>query len=184
MPVFTVAGACEDILLLERLRTGTYDIENPHIDEATTRCLDIGGIKLRLLGLVGAFVPYKMFDNGEGSATIAGGNGTTCQWSSALQISEFVETRHLITHAGPGREGVIASLALSSPLVCTLRSLRMTPAVREEANGDILGRRPRSPHGQRYSTSVPPHQPTKTPTWEMKATCVSHYSKVTSMQPS
>ena len=121
VPVFTVAGACEDILLLEKLRTGTYDIENLHlIDEATTRCLDIGGIKLRLLGLGGAFVTHKMFDNGEGSATIAGGNGTI--WTTALQIGELVdtaqrvydptETRLLITHASPGREGVIASLAL------------------------------------------------------------------------
>lgn len=121
VPVFTVAGACEDILLLEKLRTGTHDIENLHIiDEATTRCLDIGGIKLRLLGLGGAFVPHKMFDNGEGSATIAGGNGTI--WTTALQIGELVdtaqrvydptETRLLITHASPGREGVIASLAL------------------------------------------------------------------------
>jgi hypothetical protein len=121
VPVFTVAGACEDILLLEKLRTGTYDVENLHlIDEATTRCLDIGGIKLRLLGLGGAFVPHKMFDNGEGSATIAGGNGTI--WTTALQIGELVdtaqrvydptETRLLITHASPGREGIIASLAL------------------------------------------------------------------------
>jgi hypothetical protein len=121
VPVFTVAGACEDILLLEKLRTGTYDIENLHvIDEATTRCLDIGGIKLRLLGIGGAFVPHKLFDNGEGSATIAGGNGTI--WTTALQIGELVdtaqrvydptETRLLITHASPGREGVIASLAL------------------------------------------------------------------------
>jgi hypothetical protein len=120
VPVFTVAGACEDILVLEKLRTGTYEIENLHIiDEATTRCLDIGGIKLRLLGLGGAFVPHKMFDNGEGSATIAGGNGTI--WTTALQIGELVdtaqrvydptETRLLITHASPGREGIIASLA-------------------------------------------------------------------------
>ena len=121
VPVFTVAGACEDILLLEKLRTGTYDIENLHlIDEATTRCLDIGGIKLRLLGLGGAFVTHKMFDNGEGSATIAGGNGTI--WTTALQIGELVdtaqrvydptETRLLVSHASPGREGILASLAL------------------------------------------------------------------------
>ena len=121
VPVFTVAGACEDILLLEKLRTGTYDVENLHlIDEATTRCLDIGGIKLRLLGLGGAFVPHKLFDNGEGSATIAGGNGTI--WTTALQLGELVdtaqrvfdptETRLLISHASPGREGVLASLAL------------------------------------------------------------------------
>ena len=121
VPVFTVAGACEDILILEKLRTGTYDIENLHLlDEATTRCLDIGGIKLRLLGLGGAFVLHKMFDNGEGAATIAGGNGTV--WTTILQIGELVdtaqrvfdptETRLLVTHASPGREGIIASLAL------------------------------------------------------------------------
>jgi hypothetical protein len=121
VPVFTVAGACEDILLLEKLRTGTYDIENLHlIDEATTRCLDIGGIKLRLLGLGGAFVTHKMFDNGDGSATIAGGQGTI--WTTALQIGELVdtaqrvydpsETRLLVSHASPGREGILASLAL------------------------------------------------------------------------
>ncbi|KAI0057721.1 hypothetical protein BV25DRAFT_1994756 [Artomyces pyxidatus] len=121
VPVFTVAGACEDILILEKFRTGAYDIENLHLlDEATTRCLDIGGVKLRLLGLGGAFVPHKMFDNGDGSATIAGGGGTI--WSTVLQIGELVdtaqrvfdpsETRLLVTHASPGREGILASLAL------------------------------------------------------------------------
>jgi Protein of unknown function (DUF2433) len=121
VPVFTISGACEDILLLEKLRTGAYDIENLHLlDEATTRCLDIGGIKLRLLGLGGAYVPHKMFDNGEGNATIAGGNGTI--WTTALQIGELVdtaqrvydptETRLLVTHASPGREGILTSLGL------------------------------------------------------------------------
>ncbi|KAI0250535.1 hypothetical protein BJV78DRAFT_1218426 [Lactifluus subvellereus] len=109
VPIFTISGACEDILNLHLL------------DEATTRCLDIGGIKLRLLGLGGAYVPHKMFDNGEGSATIAGGNGTI--WTTALQIGELVdtaqrvydptETRLLITHASPGREGILTSLGLS-----------------------------------------------------------------------
>ncbi|KAI0051455.1 hypothetical protein FA95DRAFT_1554545 [Auriscalpium vulgare] len=121
VPVFTVAGACEDIIVIEKLRTSAYEIENLQIiDEATTRCLDIGGVKLRLLGLGGAFVPHKMFDNGDGSATIAGGGGT--MWTTILQIGELVdtaqrvfdpsETRLLITHASPGREGVLASLAL------------------------------------------------------------------------
>ena len=121
IPVYTVWGACEDIVVVEKFRTGTYDIENLHIlDEATTRCLDLGGIKLRLLGLGGALVPHKMFDNGDGSATIAGGQGT--MWTTALQIGELVdtaqrvhdhtETRLLVTHASPGREGMIAQLAL------------------------------------------------------------------------
>ncbi|CCM01038.1 uncharacterized protein FIBRA_03086 [Fibroporia radiculosa] len=121
VPVFTVWGACEDVTVLEKFRAGQYEVENLHvIDEATTRCLDIGGVKLRLLGLGGALVPHKMFDNGDGSATIAGGQGT--MWTTALQIGELVdtaqrvfdptETRLLVTHASPGREGIINQLGL------------------------------------------------------------------------
>jgi len=61
-----------------------------------------------------------MFDNGDGNATIAGGQGT--MWTTALQIGELVdtaqrvfdstETRLLVTHASPGREGIISQLAL------------------------------------------------------------------------
>lgn len=44
---------------------GEYVVENLTVlDEATTRCLEIGGVKLRLLGLGGALVMAKMFDNG------------------------------------------------------------------------------------------------------------------------
>ncbi|KAF8161781.1 hypothetical protein K438DRAFT_2025711 [Mycena galopus ATCC 62051] len=121
VPVYTVWGACEDVLVIEKFRSGSYAIENLHIlDEATTRCLDLGGVKLRLLGLGGALVPHKMFDNGDGNATIAGGQGT--MWTTALQIGELVdtaqrvfdptETRLLVTHASPGREGIMAQLAL------------------------------------------------------------------------
>ncbi|KAH7101077.1 hypothetical protein BKA62DRAFT_830361 [Auriculariales sp. MPI-PUGE-AT-0066] len=102
-------------------RAGEYDVPNLHVlDEATTRLLDVGGIKLRLLGLGGAFVPHRMFDNGDGQATVAGGQGT--MWTTALQIGELVdtsqkvfdpsETRLLVTHASPGREGLLAQLAL------------------------------------------------------------------------
>jgi hypothetical protein len=121
VPVYTVWGACEDVQVIERFRSGAYNIENLHVlDEATTRCLDVGGVKLRLLGLGGAFVPHKLFDNGDGSATIAGGQGT--MWTTALQIGELVdtaqrvfdpsETRLFVSHASPGREGLIAQLAL------------------------------------------------------------------------
>jgi Protein of unknown function (DUF2433) len=121
VPVYTVWGACEDVLVLEKFRTGTYAVDNLHVlDEATTRCLDVGGVKLRLLGLGGALVPHKMFDNGEGNATIAGGQGT--MWTTALQIGELVdtaqrvfdptETRLLVAHTSPGREGIIAQLGL------------------------------------------------------------------------
>ncbi|TFY55039.1 hypothetical protein EVJ58_g8501 [Rhodofomes roseus] len=121
VPVYTVWGACEDVTVLEKFRTAQYEINNLHVlDEATTRCLDIGGVKLRLLGLGGALVPHKMFDNGDGSATIAGGQGT--MWTTALQMGELVdtaqrvfdptETRMLVTHASPGREGIINQLGL------------------------------------------------------------------------
>lgn len=121
VPVYTVWGACEDVAVIEKFRSGQYDVHNLNVlDEATTRCLDVGGVKLRLLGLGGALVPHKMFDNGEGQATIAGGQGT--MWTTALQIGELVdtaqrvfdqtETRLLVSHAAPGREGLIAQLAL------------------------------------------------------------------------
>jgi hypothetical protein len=121
VPVFTVWGACEDVVILEKFRANTYSIENLHVlDEATTRCLDVGGVKLRLFGLGGALVLHKIFDNGEGNATIAGGQGT--MWTTALQIGELVdtaqrvfdpsETRLLITHASPGRDGIISQLGL------------------------------------------------------------------------
>lgn len=52
VPVYTVWGACEDVTILEKFRSGAYAVDNLHIlDEATTRVLDLGGVKLRLLGL-------------------------------------------------------------------------------------------------------------------------------------
>ncbi|KAK0549282.1 hypothetical protein OC845_003188 [Tilletia horrida] len=122
VPVFTVWGACEDVAVLERFRTGEYAVHNLHIlDEASTRAIEVGGVRLRLFGLGGAVVLHKLFDNGEGAATIAGGQGT--MWTTMLQIGELVdtaqkvfdptETRLLITHASPGRDGLLAQLALA-----------------------------------------------------------------------
>ncbi|KAI5476802.1 hypothetical protein MNV49_007259 [Pseudohyphozyma bogoriensis] len=147
VPVYTVWGACEDVAILEKIRLAApgpidvpkeplskdkgvaaagsggsgYSIPNLTVlDEATTRVLQIGGIKLRLFGLGGAIVSHKLFDNGTGTATIAGGGGT--MWTTMLQIGELVdtaqkvydptETRLLISHASPGREGLFAQLAL------------------------------------------------------------------------
>ncbi|CBQ71496.1 conserved hypothetical protein [Sporisorium reilianum SRZ2] len=122
VPVFTVWGACEDVAILERFRTGEYQVNNLHVlDEATSKAIEVGGIRLRLFGLGGAVVLHKLFDNGDGAATIAGGQGT--MWTTALQIGELVdtaqktfdptETRLLVTHASPGREGILAQLALA-----------------------------------------------------------------------
>ncbi|RPA81501.1 hypothetical protein BJ508DRAFT_112681 [Ascobolus immersus RN42] len=122
VPVYTVWGACEDVRVLEKFRSGEYKVDNLHIiDEANSRLLDVGGVKLRLLGLGGAVVMHKLFDNGQGKTTIAGGQGT--MWTTLLQIGELVdtanrvydptETRVFITHASPAREGLLNQLSVT-----------------------------------------------------------------------
>ena len=122
VPVYTVWGACEDVRVLEKFRSGEYKVHNLHIiDEASSRLLDVGGIKLRLLGLGGAVVMHKLFDNGEGRTTIAGGQGT--MWTTLLQMGELVdtanrvydptETRVFVTHASPAREGLLNQLSVT-----------------------------------------------------------------------
>ncbi|KAF2279775.1 uncharacterized protein EI97DRAFT_499145 [Westerdykella ornata] len=122
VPVYTVWGACEDVQVLEKLRSGEYKIDNLHIiDEAHSRLLDVGGVKLRLLGLGGAVVMHKLFDNGEGRTTIAGGQGT--MWTTLLQMGELVDTAHrvydptetriFVTHASPAREGLLNQLSVT-----------------------------------------------------------------------
>ena len=122
VPVYTVWGACEDVRVLEKFRSGEYRIDKLHIiDEARSMLLEIGGVKLRLLGLGGAVVMHKLFDNGEGRTTIAGGQGT--MWTTLLQMGELVdtanrvydptETRIFITHASPAREGILNQLSVT-----------------------------------------------------------------------
>lgn len=122
VPVYTVWGACEDVRVLEKFRSGEYKVDKLHIiDEANSRLLDIGGVKLRLLGLGGAVVMHKLFDNGEGKTTIAGGQGT--MWTTLLQMGELIdtanrvydpsETRVLVTHASPAREGMLNQLSVT-----------------------------------------------------------------------
>lgn len=145
VPVYTVYGAVEDIAVLERLRLAHAGPQNPQtpaasqsgasnkpepnwaipnltiLSESCSRVLVLGGVRLRLFGLGGACVSHKMFDNGEGQATIAGANGT--MWTTMLQIGELVdtaqrvydatETRLFVSHASPGREGLLAQVALA-----------------------------------------------------------------------
>src|SRR5271170_4369398 len=122
IPVYTVWGACEDVRVLERFRSGEYKVHNLHIiDEANSRLLDVGGVKLRLFGLGGAVVMHRLFDNGEGKTTIAGGQGT--MWTTLLQIGELIdtayrvydpsETRVFLTHASPAREGLLNQLSVT-----------------------------------------------------------------------
>lgn len=122
VPVYTVWGACEDVRVLEKFRSKEYKVHNLYIiDEAQSMLLEIGGVKLRLLGLGGAVVMHKLFDNGEGRTTIAGGQGT--MWTTLLQMGELVdtanrvydptETRIFITHASPAREGILNQLSVA-----------------------------------------------------------------------
>ncbi|KAK5653327.1 hypothetical protein OQA88_9018 [Cercophora sp. LCS_1] len=122
VPVYTVWGACEDVRVLEKFRSKEYKVHNLFIiDEAQSMLLEIGGVKLRLLGLGGAVVMHKLFDNGEGRTTIAGGQGT--MWTTLLQMGELVdtanrvydptETRIFITHASPAREGILNQLSVT-----------------------------------------------------------------------
>ncbi|KAL9944061.1 hypothetical protein ACHAQF_005173 [Verticillium nonalfalfae] len=122
VPVYTVWGACEDVRVLEKFRSGEYKVNNLHIiDEARSMLLELGGVKLRLLGLGGAVVMHKLFDNGEGRTTIAGGQGT--MWTTLLQMGELVDTAHrvydptetrvFVTHASPAREGILNQLSVT-----------------------------------------------------------------------
>ena len=122
VPIYTVWGACEDVRVLEKFRSREYKVNNLHIiDEAQSMLLEIGGVKLRLLGLGGAVVMHKLFDNGEGRTTIAGGQGT--MWTTLLQMGELVdtanrvydptETRIFVTHASPAREGILNQLSVT-----------------------------------------------------------------------
>jgi hypothetical protein len=122
VPVYTVWGACEDVRVLEKFRSKEYKVDKLHIiDEASSLLLEVGGVKLRLLGLGGAVVMHKLFDNGEGRTTVAGGQGT--MWTTLLQMGELVdtanrvydptETRIFITHASPAREGILNQLSVT-----------------------------------------------------------------------
>ncbi|KAF4122098.1 ser Thr protein phosphatase family protein, partial [Geosmithia morbida] len=122
VPVYTVWGACEDVRVLEKFRSAEYKVNNLHIiDEARSMLLELGGVKLRLLGLGGAIVMHKLFDNGEGRTTIAGGQGT--MWTTLLQMGELVDTAHrvydptetriFVTHASPAREGILNQLSVT-----------------------------------------------------------------------
>lgn len=61
VPVYTVYGPVEDVRVLEKFRTGEYEVENLMIlDEALTRSLEVGGVKFRLFGLGGGVMMHKM----------------------------------------------------------------------------------------------------------------------------
>ena len=62
--MFTVWGLIEDVHILEKFRTGEYEVQNlTVIDEACSRVIETGGVKLRLFGLGGAVALHKMCES-------------------------------------------------------------------------------------------------------------------------
>ncbi|ODV92254.1 hypothetical protein CANCADRAFT_18138, partial [Tortispora caseinolytica NRRL Y-17796] len=123
VPIYTVWGACEDIEVLEQIRRKDIVIENLHIvDEASTYLIETNqGVKLRVFGVGGAVVMHKLFDNGVGTSTIAGGQGT--MWVTMIQLGRLIqtassvfdpsETRIFLSHASTARDGILAQIALT-----------------------------------------------------------------------
>ncbi|WVQ72343.1 hypothetical protein IAR50_001894 [Cryptococcus sp. DSM 104548] len=116
VPVFTTWGLVEDVKVIEKFRTGEYEVQNlAMLDEATSRLVEVGGVKLRLLGLGGTVAQHKLFDYGEGHGSIAGGQGT--MWTTALQIGELIDTaqrsfspdeiRLFVSTAPPSKDGLM-----------------------------------------------------------------------------
>lgn len=61
VPVFTVWGLVEDVRVLEKFRTGEYEVKNLTVlDEVLSRVIDVAGLRLRLFGLGGAFIMHRM----------------------------------------------------------------------------------------------------------------------------
>lgn len=53
--------------MLEKFRTGEYEVDNLMIlDEALTRSLEVGGIKLRLFGLGGGVQMHRICESAFG----------------------------------------------------------------------------------------------------------------------
>lgn len=49
---------------MEKFRTGEYEVKNLNvIDEASSRLIEVGGLKLRLFGLGGAVAMHKLCES-------------------------------------------------------------------------------------------------------------------------
>lgn len=123
VPVYTIYGASEDLTVLEKFKTGEYNVPNLHIiSEDQTFALETpSGHTVRLMGLGGSLVLHRFFDNGDGTSTIAGTHGL--MWTTAIQIGQLIQTvrknfdpaeiRIFVSHSCPSKEGLLAQLAHS-----------------------------------------------------------------------
>ena len=123
VPVYTIYGAAEDLTVIEKFRSGEYSVPNLHIiDEISTHAITVpSGHTIRLFGLGGSLVLHRLFDNGDGSSTIAGSPGV--MWTTVLQMGQLITTVRksfdpseihvFVSHPAPSREGLLAQLALA-----------------------------------------------------------------------
>lgn len=64
VPVFTVWGLIEDVRVLEKFRTGEYEVHNLNVlDEAASRVIEVSGLRVRLFGLGGAVAAHRMCES-------------------------------------------------------------------------------------------------------------------------
>lgn len=121
VPVYTVYGASEDLVVIEQFKSGAYSVPNLHlIDESTSYQIPTHtGPAIRLFGLGGSLILHRFFDNGDGQSTIAGTPGL--MWTTALQIGQLIQTvrssfaaneiRLMVSHPCPSRESLLLLLA-------------------------------------------------------------------------
>lgn len=97
VPVFTVWGLIEDVRVLEKFRTGEYEVHNLSIlDEAASRLIEVSGLRLRLFGLGGAVAAQRMCELSDLLSAAVAKTFCSRQWFVILSIS-------MSTTNGPNR---------------------------------------------------------------------------------
>lgn len=125
MPVYTIWGSSEDVRVVEKFASSELHVPNLHIVglASDTPCPLItcpGGLKIRLLGLGGAFIVPKLLDHGASlTSSIGGMVGAT--WSTLLGVGELLcnvrdtysvdEIRVFLCHNSPLKEELLCHLA-------------------------------------------------------------------------
>lgn len=130
VPIYVVWGQYEDIDVIEKFRKGVYHVPNLYIlDHRNSYAISTGTVSLRLFGLGGSFAYSRLFDVGEGSDVVSGGQGKA--WVNMVQIGELIELadrydnpqeiRALVTNAPPGKEPL-------AQLIASYLKVRPSPA--------------------------------------------------------
>ncbi|KAB8285711.1 hypothetical protein B0I72DRAFT_158322 [Yarrowia lipolytica] len=125
VPVYTIWGSSEDVRVVEKFASSELHVPNLHIVglASDTPCPLItcpGGLKIRLLGLGGAFIVPKLLDHGASMTSSIGGMvGAT--WSTLLGVGELLcnvrdtyavdEIRVFLCHNSPLKEELLCHLA-------------------------------------------------------------------------